>query len=174
MKTKKFIAFLLVLLILCKSTRRASADTVLFPEIPKPLATETDVGAAISSLKKGQVAPFTGILLSPKAAATIVVQLDSLKEQIKIELQKAKAEEIAKCDFKTSELITKNESDKKIFAARLDEQIKVGLVLQDRLKKEESSRVNTPLWVGVGTTLGVITGIGITLLSVYTINQVSK
>lgn len=150
------------------------APTVVLPAPPQPAPGEKDVGAAISPMKKGQIAPFTGILLSPKATATIIAQLDSLQEQIKIEVDHARAEEKAKCDFQVAETKNKLETDKKILQAQVDDQGKQITILNDQLKKEEANRPNTPLWVGLGTGAGLIIGVGLSALTVYAIGHASK
>lgn len=148
--------------------------TVTLPQPPVPAPGEPDVGAAISPMKKGNIAPFTGILLSPKAAATIIANLNALQEQIKVEVDHARAEEQAKCDFRVSETTTRLETDKKILRAQVDEQGKRIVIITDQLKKEETSRPNTSLWVGVGTGVGFVLGVAATVLTVYAVNQASK
>lgn len=148
--------------------------TVTLPQPPAPAPGEPDVGAAISPMKKGQIAPFTGILLSPKATATIIANLNALQEQIKIEVDHARAEEQAKCDFRVSETTTHLEADKKILQAQVDDRGKQITILTDQLKKEEANRPNTPLWVGLGTGAGLIIGVGLSALTVYAIGHASK
>lgn len=148
--------------------------TVTLPQPPPPAPGESDVGAAISPVKKGQIAPFTGILLSPKATATIIANLNALQEQIKIDVDHMRAEEQVKCDFKVSETTIHLEADKKILQAQVDEQNKRITIVTDQLKKEEVGRPNTPLWVGLGTGVGLIIGVGLSALTVYAVGHASK
>lgn len=148
--------------------------TLTLPPAPPPVAGEVDVGSAISPMKKGQIAPFTGVLLSPKASATIIVQLNLLSEQIQIEIDRVKGEEKAKCDFRVAETSNTLTTDKKILQAQLDEREKRINIVTDALKKEENSRPNLPLWVGVGTGAGFVLGVGLSILTVYAVGQSSK
>jgi hypothetical protein len=179
MNPKKLIASLLIGAQLVVAAPVYAQDpppvgTVTLPEAPKPAPGEPDVGAAISPMKKGQVAPFTGILLSPKATATIVAQLNTLQEQIKIEVDHARAEEKAKCDFQVAETRTHLEADKKVLQAQVDSRDKQINILNGVIKQHEENRPNTSLWVGLGTGLGFVVGAGLTVLTVYVVNQAQK
>ena len=178
MNPKKLIAFLLIGAQLSIAVPAFAdtpvASTITVPTPPALQPGEIDVGAAISPMKKGQIAPFTGILLSPKATATIIAQLNSTQDLIKIEVDHARAEEQAKCEFRVSETVTHCEADKKILQAQVDEQNKRIGIVTDALKKEEANRPNTPLWVGLGTGLGFVLGVGLSALTVYAVGQASK
>ena len=169
MDTKKFISTILIASQLFVSLP-ASADVTTIPPPPPPVPGEVDVGAAISPMKKGQTAPFTGVLLSPKATATIVAQLNLMQEQIKIEVDHARGEERAKCDFNTAELRTRLETDKVILQAQIDEHNKRIDILTDQLKKEESSRPSAGTWFGIGG----LAGVGLTILTVFAIGKATR
>lgn len=170
---KRFIASLLVVAQL-SAVAPAFADPVTLPAPPPPVPGEVDVGAAISPMKKGQIAPFTGILLSPKAVATVIAQLNTMQDQIKIEVDKARGEEQAKCEFRVAETTNRLETDKKILQAQVDEKTKTNVILTDQLKKAEESRPNLPLWVGLGAGAGLIIGVGVSALAVYATSHASK
>lgn len=173
MTPKKFIASLLIGAQLSIAVP-AFADPVVLPQPPVPIPGEVDVGAALSPMKKGQIAPFTGVLLSPKATATIVAQLNSLQEQINIEVEHARAEERARCDFRVSEQETTCTADKKVLQAQVESRDKQLQILNEQLKKEQESRPNTTLWVGLGVGGGFLLGVALSALSVYAVNQSSK
>lgn len=144
------------------------------PPPPPPVPGETDPGSVISPLKKGQIAPFTGVLLSPQAVATVTVELNSTQERLKIELDRVKSEETAKCDFRVAEVKTNAEADVKVLLAQLEASNTVSNVISERLKKEEEDRPNLSLWVGVGTGMGFVVGVATTILITYSANQASK
>jgi hypothetical protein len=152
----------------------AKADNLTLPPAPLPESGEIDVGPAISPMKKGQVAPFTGILLSPKAAATIIAQLNSMQMQINIEVDKARGEERAKCDYNINEEKAWCAADRKILQARINDQDRQMAIVNEALKESEKSRPNTTLWVGLGTGLGFVGGVAMTVLTVWAVNQSSK
>lgn len=173
MNLRKLTASLLIVGQLTIAGSALADPVITLPEISLP-AGEPDVGAALSPMKKGQVAPFTGVLLSPMASAIMITQINSLDAQIKIEVDRARAEEQAKSDFKVKEVTITLNADKSILQAHLDERTKEINILTDALKKEESNRSNTPLWMGVGTGVGLIVGVGITVLTVFAVGQASK
>lgn len=173
MSPKKLLACLLIGAQLGVVTP-AFADPVTLPDAPKPAPGEIDVGAAVSPMKKGQPAPFTGVLLSPKAVASVIAELHSVQDRVKLEVDHANAVAAAQCDFKVSETTTRLEADKKVIQAQADEQAKRIAALNDALKKEEDSRPNTPLWVGLGIGGGFVAGVAVSVLAVYAVNKASK
>ena len=66
---------------------RLNIPTVLLPE------GEPNPGAAISPLRKGNKAPFTGVHLSPEAVATLLAHYKFLADQIEIEVNRAREED---------------------------------------------------------------------------------
>lgn len=168
---KRFLSLVLSLMLILGTVRPAKAtedNGITFPDIPV-LVGEKDVGSAISPMKKGDKAPFSGVLLSPKAVATIIAQIHAVDSQIKIEIDRIKAETKASCDLSLANQKATSEADKKILQAQLDAKQKLLSAVEEELKKQSSSRSYTPIWVG----LGVISGVGITLLTVFTVSRVN-
>lgn len=173
MNLKKFTAFALVAAQL-SVVAPAFADPpapapIVLPDVPLQPG-EPDVGAALSPMKRGQQAPFSGVLLSPRATATLLVQINSINDQIKIEVDHARAEEIAKCDFRVKETTTTMTADQKILQARSDAQAKQIDVLNDQLKREEGARSNGTLLLGLGVAGGVI----LTVLTTFAVSRSTK
>lgn len=168
---KRITAFIVSLaMILGLIGTAAAADKGLtFPDVVVPTG-EKDPGSAISPMKKNDKAPFTGVLLSPRAVATIITQINNVDEQIGIEVEKARSEEKAQCEFKTSELKTTFEADKKILVAYVDAGQRDIVSLREQLAKSETSQANLAFWVGMGFVGGVL----ITLVTVYAVSHTSK
>jgi hypothetical protein len=160
---KKLIASLLITMQLFAAAP-ALADPPTLPDPPAPVPGEVDVGAAISPMKKGQVAPFTGILLSPKAAATVIAELNNFEARVKVEVDHAVAVNQAQCDFKLSEQKTTADADKKVLNAQLEERNKRIDILNGIIKKQEEDRPNVMLWTGLGVAGGVIITLGTVLV----------
>lgn len=150
-------------------TSIAHADPIQLPQVQKP-ANETDPGNVISPMKKGQLASFTGVLLSPQAVATIIAELGSVDEKIKIETDKAVGKCVAESDFNFKEAQSKNLADKKILQASIDEKLNRIQILQDEIKKKEEEKTNPYLWTGIGFAGGV----AITVLTAFAISQATK
>lgn len=150
-------------------TSVAHADPVQLPKVQKP-ANEPDPGNTISPMKKGQIAPFTGVLLSPMAVATVITELGSIDEKIKIETDKAVGKCVAESDFNFKEAQSKYLADKKVLQASVDEKLKRIQVLQDEIKKKEAEQTNPYLWTGIGFAGGV----AVTVLTAFAITQATK
>jgi hypothetical protein len=168
--TKKFISSVVLLTYVLSATPALAQSAVDVPPAPEPFPSEPDLGAAITPLKKGYPAPFTGVLMSPKAVATVIVELNSFDDRIKIEVDRALGECQARCDFKVNEVKIKAESDAKISAAHLKFLSDENTVLQNRLKKVEESQPNLMLWAGGG----LVGGIAMTVLTVFAVSQASR
>ncbi len=173
MSLKKFTAFALVaaqLSVVAPAFADPPAPTqITLPDVPLQPG-EPDVGAALSPMKRGQQAPFSGVLLSPRAAATILVQINSIDAQIKIEVDRARAEDQAQCDFSVKETVTTMSAEQKILQARSDAQAKQIDVLNDQLKREEAQRSNNTLTLGLGVAGGVI----LTVLTTFAVSRATK
>ncbi len=148
-------------------------ENVTLPAAPPLQPGEQDVGAAISPMKKNQWAPFTGVLLSPTALATVIVELQSIEDKVKIETNKVRAEEVAKCDHRVALATNKLTAERDIALTQVEARNKEISILNGIIKQQEDDRPNLPLWVGLGTGIGVLGGIGFTLLTVYVTNQIT-
>ena len=149
---KRLTAVLMTTIFLTSSTSYADI-TIQVPQVP---ANEQPVGQVISPLKKGQAAPYTGVLLSPEAVAKVVVDYNNLKAESKIEAERARAEQEAKDKFIISELKADLKQEKAVAAAQItnrNEQIKI---LNQRLAETESARKDTLWWTAGGAVVGLV------------------
>lgn len=133
-------------------------------------ATDPAADAVMSPVSKGQVVPYTGVLLSPAAVATIVAETMSYPDRIKAEVDKAVATQKANCDFSAAEVQARNNADKKIAQAQADENAKRIQMLNDALKKEQQDKPNVVLWAG----LGAAGGIAVTVLTAFAVVKATK
>jgi hypothetical protein len=167
MKIKKYIATLIIGAMLSTSTVGLAQS---IPIAPAPVAGEVDPGNAISPMKKGQTAPFTGVLLSPQAVATITVNLNSIADKIKIEVTKAHGDDKAQCDALVNTIKINADADSKRLNAQLTASKADNKVITDRLAKAEKSAPNLSLWVGGG----VLGGIVLTLVTTFAVGKATK
>lgn len=151
-----------------------TTSTFAWSDGPLPTVTtpsnEQDPGAVISPLRKGDKAPFTGVELSPRAAATIMTDLSTFVERLQIETDKVRQEDAAQRDYQLQQQRNAADADKKIMKAQLEARQKELDVANDQLQKLKSSSTSPVLW----TCLGVGGGIGFTLLTVWTLNRVTN
>ena len=148
-------------------------DTSLlsFPPIPPLAKNETDTGELISPMKKGQTAPFTGLLLSPKAIASIIADIQSRDEEIEIKIQRGiETTKIQRSYEMTVERI-RNESDNKLSLNRIQEQRKEIDRLDAALKKEKEDRPNPIVWAAVGVGAGILVSTLTAAAVVYAVKQ---
>jgi hypothetical protein len=128
---------------------------------------EADPGAAISPLRKGNRAPFTGVHLSPAAVATLLAHYKFLAEQIEIETKRAKEEAYAKYGFEKEQLRIQFEADKNILKTRLVYSESEIDRISRLLRKEIDSRPSIPVWVGIG----FASGAALVLLTIFVSGQ---
>jgi len=149
----------------------ASSVSSAEPSFIVPVVTEEpDVGAAVSPMKKGQTAPFTGVLFSPKATATVITELDSVSDRVAIEVAKSTEDLTAKADFVLNETKTQCTTDKKIISASADARSAQIKLLEDVLKKKEDAAPSRTFWAG----LGFMGGVGVAVLTVFGVSKASK
>jgi hypothetical protein len=177
--TKKIISIVLVASMafpslaiaegITKPAATVTANIVPLPPPPVP-SSEPDPGAATSPLRKGQPAPFTGVLLSPAAVASIIAEFKSFDGKIALEVDKAKKDAAASCDFTMKEAATACTTDKKILTAAIEARDSRINLLETDLKKTVDSMPSRTIWFG----LGVVGGIVLTVATVYVVSQATK
>jgi hypothetical protein len=165
---KKFLASLVIGTMLSTSFPLFAEGPKL--ETPALIDGENDVGEAVSPMKKGQKAPFTGVLLSPRAAAKITVEMNNIDEKIDLAVKRTSEEDAARCTAKINEANINSDADKKILQARLDASLKNNDTLINRINKEEKNRPNVWFWASAGAASGVLT----TILIVVSVNAAKK
>lgn len=139
-----------------KYASTASNVSLTLPPIPEVPKNEPNVGEAVSPMKRGQTAPFTGLLLSPAAVAKIIADIESKNDEIQLEVEKATAEQSAHHEYEKSIMKIRSESDSKIFTIRIDGQQKEIDRLDAQLKQERESRPNVFAWTALGLGAGVL------------------
>ncbi len=107
---------------------------------------------------------------SPKAVASIIVQLNSSKDQVKIEVDKAKAEAAAQTQFKLAELQATTDAEKKILSASIVAKEKEIAALNEEIRKQSSSSSNPMLWAAGGFAGGAV----FTVLTVFALSHATK
>ena len=165
---KKFLSVIVVASMLLPNLAMAEDKLGVSALLSPPVtpSNEKDPGAAISPMRKGQVASFTGLLLSPAAIASIIVDYKDAEAKTAIEVEKAVGNITAKHDFDTKEAAAAATADKKIMQADIDQKLA-------RIKSLESAAVDPPsrtLWAG----LGAIGGAAFAILTVFVVAQVTK
>jgi len=131
---------------------------------------EKDPGAALSPMKLGQRAPFTGVLLSPAAVANVIVEFETFEERLHIEVMRSVSEERAAGDKRLSDANAGCVADKKELQANLDASKRETDAYKTELKNIKDSQPNPYIWAG----LGALGGAAFTLLTVFAVTQVTK
>tara|TARA_Y100000310_G_scaffold345054_1_gene461443 strand:- start:2182 stop:2757 length:576 start_codon:yes stop_codon:yes gene_type:complete len=154
-----------------KSYNRHYMSSTL-PPPPELESDEVSVGKAISILKKGQTAPFTGVLLSPDATAELITTLESYDSECQLKIDKELQLQKATHDLKYEQLeITHNtyKSNCEIKLSSRDDTIKV---LNATLEKHTNPK--TEWWFIGGLTGGFLVGVSITIATVYATSSAFK
>lgn len=155
---KRVISSILACALLIAPTAPAYADDSTAPP-------------SVSPLKKGGIAPFPGVLLSPEATAKLIVDLNSRESETQLQVQHAVDTQKANDDLTIANLKADLEYEKSasdVQAKSRDDQIKV---LTQRLNEVESKNAtSSPApWVAGG----VIGGIVMTLATVFAVSRVT-
>jgi len=153
---KKLTSFIVLLLMLFVTTI-ARAEAPKLPELDIPVG-EKNVGAAVSPMKKGQVAPFTGVLLSPMAVASMIAEMKMQEERTNLEVKRTTAELTATCDFEKNKLTIQAETDAKIAAAKLEASMKQVTMLEDTVSKSSDPFTMGAIGFGLGIAATVLIG----------------
>ena len=143
-----------------------SASVTISPPPPKASA-EPDVGMTTAPLKKGDKAPFTGVLLSPSAAASIIADIKNRTSIIDLEVDRAKKDANAKCEYDKSNMKADADADKKVMQAQIDDQKTTIARLDNDLKKSEAAAPSRTVWFGVGFVGGIV----LTVVTVYGVTK---
>jgi hypothetical protein len=122
------------------------------PEMP---SSEKDL-TAISPMRKSQFAPFTGVLLSPMAIATIISEIKFQQEKIDIEVKKAVETTTAEFAYKQQIFENRCTADKKVLEVSVEEKKKQIELLDSTIKAEIESRPNPVMWSLLGLAAGVV------------------
>lgn len=148
----------------------AANNKVLIEAVPTLDPKESDPGKVISPMRKGQKAPYTGVLLAPQSLASVVAELESVPEKIKIDVNKAVSECQTKCELAASNAATRCTADKAILQSSIDANEKVVKAYDEKVKKLESQKTNPLAWLGVGAA----GGIAVTILTVFAVSSAKK
>ena len=156
----KILSIILSIAILISPAARAEDFDIPLPAL---IQGEVDPGYAISPMKKGQKAPFSGVLLSPGATAEITVRLNSAKDDIRLEVNKVKLEMAALNDLNLEKKRLEYEADLEIIRSNLEFTTKQKDAAIIALEIEKEERPSKTFWFSLGT----ITGIGLSLTILF-------
>ena len=133
----------------------AKLSEVVKSALPESTGAEKDL-TAISPLRKTQLAPFTGVLLSPLAIATIISEIKFQQDKIDIEVKKAV--ETTTANFQYEQKIFQNQctADKSVLEASIKEKSKQIEIIDSLYKEEVNSRPNPVTWSLLGLAAGVV------------------
>lgn len=168
---KKIVSGFLSLILITNSSLAFSqqAAKIDLPVSETPEG-EVDPGLAISPMKLSQKAPFTGVLLAPKAIASLVARLNSFDKEKKIAVDEAVelANETCKNEKNNSNIMAT--AQKSILEARVEDQKKVIQAYDDQIKKEREQQTDPAMWALIGAAGGV----AVTVLTTFAVSQAMK
>ena len=130
------------------------------------LADESVQPAVLTPLKKGQVAPYDGVELSPAAVADIIADKQTSAETCAAKIAKDVDTVKATCKRDTDTQKSNCDSDKKSMQIRMDSQAKQIEILTKDLQKSS----NVAWW----TAGGFVGGVLLTTATVFVIGLATK
>ncbi len=138
-----------------KKVPNVELSKVVKDVVPEMPSSEKDL-TAISPMRKSQFAPFTGVLLSPMAIATIISEIKFQQEKIDIEVKKAVETTTAEFAYKQQIFENRCTADKKVLEVSVEEKKKQIELLDSTIKAEIESRPNPVMWSLLGLAAGVV------------------
>lgn len=169
---KTFISLLVALSLISSNVFAQQPKTLPVESILSP-EPEEDLKPRISPMRTDDIAPFSGILFSPRATATIITELETVNQKIAIEVNKAVKDATAKKQFEIDEINSKCITSKSTLQATINANEKRIMQLRKDLKDAQDIANNSPsrlLWAS----LGVGTGVALTILITFAVNQSTK
>lgn len=178
MKTPKLIFFCIFLLALMglyvttcapQTASAQEANTSASVSIPVPTVSnaERDPGAVMTPLTKGQKAPFTGTLLSPKSIAILIAEFHAMPKRcdarVEAEIGRCKADS----ELETGLCRTNCEANTAILNSRLKTLEAVDDQNKKRIAELQKAQTNPLMWL-LG---GVVGGVLVTGTIVYISHQ---
>lgn len=158
---KRFVAVMLAVSLVAPTVAHADID-IPMPQTPPG---EISVGPAVSPMKKGQTAPFSGVLLSPEAVAKVIVDYNNQKAQSKIEADKAREIQKAQDQLVIDNLVADLRREKEISDAQRKSASEQMQVLNKQLDESEKNKPNATTAAG----LGALAGAALVVLSMIAI-----
>ena len=125
---------------------------------------------AISPLKKGQPAPFSGVLFTPRAAASVATEINTFRDRLKIETNSAVASAEARKDFKYDEAAAACKADKSVLSTTITSERERSILLEKEIQRLKEEAPSKTMWLGAG----VLGGVTLTLLTVFAVSRVAK
>lgn len=124
----------------------------------------------ITSVRRSRPAPFDGVLLNLPAAARLLIDTTQREAQCQIELDRQLGLQRAGMQLQIDTEVSRREALQTLH----DEMI----ALRDRQIDDLTARLRPPewyesgeFWFGVGTALGLVVGVAVSVLIVYALNQ---
>lgn len=156
-----FLAITVFLLSFCsdRSLMAQDAGPAAVTSIPIPVVSssaEKDPGAVMTPLSKGQKAPFSGTLLSPKSIAILIAELHALPRKCDIEIETATSRCKADLEFQMGMCQTKYDADTQILNSRLKMLNDIDALNKKKIAELEKSQTNPLFWIAGGVIGGVL------------------
>lgn len=155
MNIRRFLCLLLVFLLLAPA--RVYADEQNVPPIQQP-AGEKDPGNVLTVVKKDNLVPFTGILLSPRAVAELLAKTEMAKKEAELAAARAKEEQQIRDEAQVKGLQIELNAEKRSSDERITIRDNRISILEKDLAKAQSDRPNPVTWtlIGAGATALII------------------
>jgi hypothetical protein len=119
--------------------------------------------ATVTVIKRGEQAPNAGLLFSPQASAVLATQLATAQEACSNKVDRELSLCKENCSSESKLASTRCSADKSVLESRVNLLLKENDILKRDLASAASNNTNKYVLMGVG----VLSGIGLTLLTTY-------
>lgn len=162
MNIRRFVSMLM--LVVAFAPARVYADDEVIPPVQTPSG-EADPGNVLVVTKKSAPAPFTGILLSPRAVAELLSKLEAAKKEADLAAARAREEQRTKDETEIKGLQIELGAEKRSAEERLAIRDNRISALEKDLVKSQEDKPNPVTWFAVGATSTALITLGIVLLA---------
>lgn len=166
---KKLTSLLLVISFFSSNIAVAQEGNVDLPKVETQQG-EVDPGEAISPMKVNQRAPFSGVLVSPKAVATLTARLQSIADRIQLAGDEATENANEVCRNEKSVAKIQTDANANILQARIDSNQRIIEAYEKSIKETRESQTDPALLIS----LGAIGGAAVTALTIFAVAQSLK
>jgi len=142
------------------------------PSPPQNAPGEPDVGSAITPMRKGQKAPYTGVLFSKQAVSETIAEFKKKDKECHLRIEKLKKELKVINKLEKAKLQIELDAEKKSCKVKVDTRDKTISFMDKRLEKLNNPK--TEMWFVIGAGGGFVLGVTVTILTVFATSETLK
>jgi hypothetical protein len=142
------------------------------PQPPKGGPDEPDVGSVVTPMKRGQKAPYTGVLFSKKAVSETIAEFKNKDKECKLRVDKLRKDLKAIHKLEKTKIQLELEATKKSCKIKVDARDETIQFMDKRIEKIGNPK--TEMWFVIGASGGFVIGVTLAILTVFATSETLK